>query len=161
MNLLLSGNIDDKAVERVHDILMVQSNVEVLALYINSQGGDEHCGRAIAGLISMARKSGKKIDTVGIGDVQSAAVIVFAAGERRFLSKLAHVMVHESSAEVDGNSSAIKAYAKQMERDEQFWCDTLAMQTGTDAKTWMKLHEDETYLTPDEALKLNLATELI
>jgi ATP-dependent protease ClpP protease subunit len=161
MNLLLSGDINDAMVRRVHAAIMQLDNVSVLNLYINSQGGDEHCGRAVAGLISVARKSGKKVDTIGVGDVQSAAVVIFAAGERRMLSKLAHVMVHESSAEVDGNASAIKAHAKQMERDEQFWCDILAVQTGTEAKVWMKLHEDETYLTPEECLKHNLATELI
>lgn len=165
--LMISGAIDDSIVKAV-DIALADKELFTCIHYdaslnvvINSQGGDEHCGRAIAGLISLARKNGYKINTLGVGDIHSAAVLIFAAGERRVLSRFASVMVHESSAEVDGNSTAIKDYAKQMEREEQFWCDALATLTGTDAKTWMKLHTEETYLTPDEALKLNLATELV
>ncbi len=70
-------------------------------------------------------------------------------------------MVHESECVVDGNSTEMKKQAKQMEKDEKFWCDALAGLTGTDSKTWLNLHEKETYLQPQEALELNLATELI
>jgi ATP-dependent protease ClpP protease subunit len=108
-----------------------------------------------------ARARNIKIDTMGFGDVHSAAVLVFAAGRTRALSKFASVLVHESSIETEGSASDIKKQAKQLENDEEFWCNALAALTGTDAKTWMKLHGQETFLTPDEALKLNLATELV
>lgn len=158
-HLLISGAIDDSVVSAVNSA--IHDYTTYLMLIINSQGGDEHCGRAIAGLISIARKNGMRIDTLGVGDIHSAAVLIFASGESRKLSKFASIMVHESEAEVDGNSTAIKEYAKQMEREEEFWCAALSSLTGTDAKIWMKLHSEETYLTPEEALKLNLATEVL
>ncbi len=158
-NLIISGPIDDKAVRKVAKYL--SANTEDTTVIINSQGGDEHCGRAIAGLLMDARARNQKISTMGFGDVHSAAVLVFAAGRTRSLSRFASIMLHESSAETEGSASAIKKQAKQMEREEQFWCDALQELTGTESKVWMKLHSDETFLQPNEALKLNLATEVI
>jgi ATP-dependent protease ClpP protease subunit len=156
-DFIISGSINNKLVKRfAHFVLQLDSEDE-MRVVINSQGGDENCGRAIAAMI----RGWPKSLTVGYGDIYSAAVAIFAAGTRRQLSKYAMVMVHESSSAVDGNSSAIKSTAKQMEEDEKFWCKMLEDFTGTDSKTWMKLHEDETYLKPEDALKLNLATEIL
>lgn len=159
--IVISGAIDDvvfgKFVKKF-DYLASLLPSKPITIIVNSQGGDEHVGRAIAGYI---KASGCTVYTEGFGDVHSAAVLIFAAGSKRRLSKAATVMVHESSTEVQGNSTAIKVAAKQMEQDEVFWCNLLQEYTGTDAKTWMKLHEDETFLRPEEALKLNLATELV
>lgn len=159
--MLISGSIDDSTVKAVYQKIIEQQANGPIYITINSQGGDEHCARAIAGMIRTVQNAGSQVTTFGFGDIQSAAVLIFAAGDFRLLSRFASVMVHESSAEVDGNASTIKSYAKQMETDEKFWCDILQELTGTDSKTWMKLHNEETYLTPEEALKLNLATELI
>lgn len=155
--VIVSGEINDASFEKFVKDFASQNQAPINVL-INSQGGEEHVGRAIAGFI---KASGRDVNTYGFGDIHSAAVIIFAAGQSRKLSKASSIMVHESSTEVEGNSSTIKAVAKQMESDEQFWCTLLQEYTGTDAKIWLKLHNDETYLRPEEALKLNLATELI
>ena len=156
-NYVISGSINSKLVRKFAKFVLKAKPEDHLRIIINSQGGDEHCGRAIAGMI----KSWPTTTTVGYGDIHSAAVAIFAAGKHRQLNKYAMIMVHESSMEVSGNASSIKDTAKQMEEDEKFWCQMMADFTGTDLKTWMKLHEDETYLKPEEALKLNLATEII
>lgn len=160
---VLAGVINYKRVHELQAFLEEYSEdvSEELFVSITSEGGDEGCGRALAGIIKRAQDNGYTINTVGHGDIQSAAVIVFAAGQRRLLSKFATVMVHESTMEIEGNATDMKKHSKQMELDEQFWCGLMQDLTGTDAKTWLKLHESETYLRPDAALKLNLATEII
>lgn len=155
--VIISGEIEDSTFAKFVQDFAAQNQAPINVI-INSQGGNEHVGRAIAGFI---RASGRDVHTYGFGDIHSTAVIIFAAGNVRKLSKAATVMLHESSMEVDGNASSIKSVAKQMELAEQFWCSLLQDYTGTDIKTWLKLHTDETYLKPEEALKLNLATELI
>ena len=47
-----------------------------------------------------------------------------------------------------------------MERNEAHWNAIMQELTGTDAKVWEKLNERDTYLTAEESLKLNLATEI-
>lgn len=161
MQFIISGEIDSIKVKKFANFVVDLDMQEPLYILINSEGGDEGCGRALAGMIRNLRDKGMVVNTTGFGDVQSAAVIVFAAGEKRLLSRYATVMVHESTDAIEGNASKIKKTSKQMESDEKFWCDIMQELTGTDSKIWMKLHEDETYLRPEEALKLNLATELI
>ncbi len=158
---IISGMINHKRVRELQEFLNGHGTEVELFITINSPGGDEGCGRALAGMIKRAQTNGYIIHTVGHGDIQSAAVIVFAAGQKRLLSRFASVMVHESTTELTANASGFKVQAKQMESDEKFWCDLMQSLTGTDSKTWLKLHEDETFLRPEEAVKLNLATELI
>jgi len=129
---------------------------------ISSYGGDEGCGRAMAGMIKKLQAGGVVVRTIGHGDVHSAAVLVFAAGSSRLLSHTATLMLHESSSgAAELNATGFKKLSKQMQSDEEFWCKLLEQYTGTEAKVWDKLHTEETYLRPDECLKLNLATELI
>lgn len=68
-------------------------------------------------------------------------------------------MTHESSTTASGTATYLKNVAKQMERGETHWNSLLQELVGTDAKTWEKLSEKDTYLSADECLKLNLATE--
>ncbi len=158
---LIAGPINYRRVRELSEFLHNLKSPRA-TIVISSHGGDEGCGRALAGMILATRKRNNTlVTTVGYGDIQSAAVLVFAAGTTRLLSKYATVMVHESSTSIDGNASTMKKAAKQMESDEKFWCDIMHELTGTDSKTWLKLHADETYLRPEEALALNLATELI
>lgn len=167
MDLVISGEINDWRVKEVAAFLKkcLAGKANEYSITLNSHGGDEGCGRAIAGMIHKFNSDADdvhwSINTIGFGDIQSAAVIIFAAGKKRYLSKFATIMVHESTTEIEGNATAMKKNAKQMEADEKFWCDRMQDLTGTDSKIWLKLHEDETYLRPEEALKLNLATELI
>lgn len=158
---VISGTINYKRVREFALFCEELKPNEAIEVLINSHGGEENCGRALAGMISTLRTEGRRVHTIGMGDIKSAAVLIFAAGEIRAMSRFAVVMVHESSYAGEGNSSYFKKTAKQMEADEQFWCNSLEMLTGTDSKTWMKLHEAETYLRPDDALKLNLATHII
>jgi ATP-dependent protease ClpP protease subunit len=156
-NIIISGNIDDAMFQYFVKKFTKQTESPINVI-INSDGGDEHVGRAIAGFI---KASGRDVHTYGFGAVHSTAVIVFAAGNVRRLSKAAVMLVHESSDKTKGKSTEIRKFAKDMEKSEEFWCELLQEYTGTDAKTWLKLHAAETYLSPEEALKLNLATELI
>ncbi len=139
----------------------LESGQDNFTVLICSEGGSEAAGRALAGMIDQQQKLGRKVTTMAHGCVESAAVLVFAAGTRRVMSKFCSIMVHETELSVDGNSSSIRKSAKELEASEKFWCSHLATLTGTEEAVWMKLHEKESQIYPDECLKLNLATELI
>lgn len=132
---------------------------ELIIVQIFSEGGDAHAGLAISGRI---KNSTVVVDTIIYGTAQSAATLIFAAGRNRHISKLAWVMVHESSDEPGGavNSSQMKSQAKQMEREDQHWNRFMEEFTGTPAATWGKLDEKETYLNAEQCLELKLATHI-
>lgn len=149
--LHLTGSVGKKMLLQTIDAL--EAGVDVVR--ITSHGGDPDIALAIAGLIAQ-----HDITTEVYGQCYSAATLIFAAGRRRRMQKWAWIMVHEGSEDVDGNASSIKAHAKHMERSEQHWNAIMQELTGTEAKVWEKLNERDTYLNADEALKLNLATEI-
>lgn len=147
----LVGSVNKKMLHQVIEALEQDAGT----FRITSHGGDPDIALAIAGLLKQA-----DVTTEIYGQCYSAAVLIFAAGKRRKVQKWAWIMVHEGSEAVDGNASSIKAHAKHMERIEQHWNGIMEELTGTDAKIWEKLNEKDTYLTADDCLKLNLATEV-
>lgn len=151
MTLHLTGSVNKKMLRCVIEGL----ETEVRKIRITSHGGDPDIALAIAGLLAQ-----RDITTEIYGQCYSAATLIFAAGKRRRMQKWAWVMVHEGSEAVDGNASSIKAHAKHMERSENHWNFIMHELTGTEAKVWEKLNEKDTYLSAEECLKLNLATEI-
>jgi ATP-dependent Clp protease, protease subunit len=154
MILHLTGTVNKKMLLQVIEFL--QDNPGDVIVRITSHGGDADVALAIAGLL--VNHTGF-VTTEIYGQCFSAATIIFAVGSIRRMQKYAWVMVHEGSQGVTGTASAIKYTAKQMERSETNWNAILQERTGTEIKAWEKLNERDTYLTADECLKLNLATE--
>lgn len=153
----LTGSVNKKMLLQVIDTLEQASGDDV-CFRITSHGGHPDIALAIAGLL---KAYDGHITTEVYGQCYSAATLVFAAGHKRRMQKYSWIMVHESSEAVDGTATALKHTARHMERYESHWNAIMVECTGTDAKTWEKLNERDTYLTAEECLKLNLATEII
>lgn len=157
MQLHLVGKVNKQMVREVLDYLCVHKDLGI-EVFICSEGGDAKCGLAIAGLLKAHKGT---VITYAFGCIESAAVLIFAAGKYRRMSRMAWAMVHESSSEFEGNSTAVTHEIQQMEREDQYWNRFMEEFTGTAESVWADLDSNETYLTADECLKLNLATELI
>lgn len=130
---------------------------EPLLFRITSDGGDPDIALAI---VSLLKNYPGQVTTEIHGCCYSAAVLIFAAGAQRRISKYSWVLVHEASETIEGNATTIKLCAKQMERDETTCNNIMEQFTGTSSKVWEKMSERDTYLNADECLKLNLATEV-
>lgn len=150
------GSVDNDMLRAIVDCL-AGSYGDPMLLRITSDGGDPDIALAI---VSLIRNYPGELTTEVHGCCYSAAVLIFAAGTKRRMSKYGWALVHEGSDNVEGNSTAIKNRAKQMERDEAAWNIIMEEFTGTDRKTWEKLNERDTYLNAEECLKLNLCTEI-
>lgn len=153
MILHLTGSVNKKMLLQFVEAIECGESIE--AVRITSHGGDPDIALAIAGLIAEYG-----LNTEVYGQCYSAATLMFAAGKHRRMQRWAWIMVHEGSEAVDGNASSIKAHARHMERNELHWNSIMYELTGTEIKVWEKLNERDTYLTADECLKLNLATEI-
>lgn len=150
----LTGSVGKKMLREVIEAL--QECPGDITVRITSHGGDADIALAIAGLLKAHTGF---VTTEIYGQCYSAATLIFAEGHVRRMQKYAWVMVHEGSQGVEGNASTIKFAAKQMERAEAHWNAILQDRTGIEIKVWEKLNERDTYLSADECLKLNLATE--
>lgn len=151
------GEIEEDMLRGLAQHLEESAGKEV-ELRISSVGGSLDAALAMVGLIKAYKGN---VSTTVFGYCFSSAVLVFAAGKTRRMSKYAWCMVHESSDKVKGTSGTVRNFAKNMDKQETAWNMHMQEFTATDAKVWEKLSEKDTYLNADECLKLGLATEII
>lgn len=135
---------------------------KTLTLYINSQGGDLYQGFA---LIDTIRNSHHPVRTIGIGQVMSAAFLIFASGEKgeRYIAKNTGIMCHQYSDSPEGKYHDIKAQMKEGEYCNARMLSVLKEATGLSA-TRVKsklLPASDVYLTAQELVDLGVADHII
>lgn len=129
-------------------------------LYITSPGGDINGLTALVDLIANLKC---KINTIGIGHVESAAVWILAAGTgKRYVTENALVMVHETSSWLRGTSSNIESDAKQVKQTQNNLFALLERYSKKDAAFWeSEVKGKNLYLTPQTCIEYGLADELM
>ena len=164
-SFVLTGLIDSETVASAIKWIIFENNkpdTNTLTLFINSTGG--YLDDAF-GLIDMMQHSKHAIRTVGIGQVMSAAFLIFTSGTRgmRYISKNANIMSHQYSDSVDGKHHDIKAYMKVAENTNVRMIELLKSCTGLDTATIKRklLPPTDVWLTPTELIGLNVADHLL
>lgn len=162
----LVGDIEE---ENVNDAIkwIVYENLDLkaektLTLYINSSGGDLY--QAFA-LIDTIKKSAHPIRTIGIGQIMSAAFLIFASGTKgqRFIAKNTGIMCHQFSDTQEGKYHDIKAQAKENEYCNKRMYEILKESTGLDGRLINSklLPPSDVYLTSTELVDLGVADYII
>lgn len=162
----LTGEIEEENVEDCIKWLVYEnldtSKKKTLTLYINSSGGDLY--QAFA-LIDIMRNSTHNIRTIGIGNIMSAAFLIFAAGTQgeRYIAVNTGIMCHQFSGGVEAKYHDIKAEMKENELLNKKMIDILRDATGlTPSKIKAKLlPASDVYLTAQEALDFGIADHLL
>jgi len=135
---------------------------KVLTLYINSMGGSLTDAFA---LIDVMRTSNYPIQTIGIGNVMSAAFMIFAAGTNghRHIAKNASIMCHQFSESLDSKYHDIKAQMKETENLNGRMVQILKEATDlTTSKIKLKLlPPSDVYLTAEELIQFNVADHIL
>lgn len=135
---------------------------KILTLYINSPGGSLNDALA---LIDVMRSSRIPIRTIGMGQIVSAAFLIFSAGTKgeRYIFKNTSIMCHQFSGEFYGKHHDIKAHIKEFELSNDRMLNVLQDTTGLDIRTIKNklLPPTDVWLTPDELIKLHVADKLI
>ena len=90
-------------------------------IYIMSYGGDVDYMWA---LIDTIQSSYTPIYTVNLGMAGSAAGLIFVSGEKRYMTKRSKVIIHEGSAQFQGDAikvmDATESYAKTLKDMKEF-----------------------------------------
>jgi ATP-dependent Clp protease, protease subunit len=136
---------------------------KVLTLYINSEGGDLY--QAFA-LVDVIKCSTHTIRTIGVGQVMSAAFLIFAAGSKghRFLGKNTGLMCHQYSSDL----GSVKHHDLQAALTEGNICDDkmldiLVSATGLLPAEVQKhlLNSTDKYIDADMAITLGVADSIL
>jgi len=162
----INGEIDEDVIkEAIKWILyenLEKNKDKVLTLYINSCGGSLTDAFA---LIDIMKQSNYTIRTVGIGNVMSAAFLLFACGTRgqRYIAKNASIMCHQFSESLDSKYHDIKAQMKETENLNSRMVQILKEATDLPpSKIKSKLlPPSDVYLTAEELIQFNVADNIL
>jgi ATP-dependent Clp protease, protease subunit len=154
------GTIDEVAYKTFSEELRALELASSLPITIelSSAGGVAYDALAFSGRM---RNSPCDLVVKAYGYIASAAVLVLASGDKRYLAKEAWVMVHEDSGKIKGDVVTMEREVKHYRRMENQWATLLASLTDISADVWADLHKNTTYLCAGECLKLGLVDKLI
>ncbi len=162
----LSGEISEENVNEAIKWLIYENlehkTTKTLTLYINSPGGDLY--EAFA-LIDVMRNSHHYIRTIGVGQIMSAAFLIFASGTKgeRYIGQNTGIMCHQLSDSQEGKYHDIKAQAKEADLCNTRMLDILKEATGlAPSKIKSKLlPASDIYMTATEMVDFNVADHII
>lgn len=163
---VITGDIDDENVDKVIRWLIYENlsseTGKTLTLYINSTGGSLTDAFA---LIDIMRSSTSIIRTIGVGNVMSAAFLIFAAGDKghRYISKNTSSMCHQFTDCMDSKYHDIKASMKESESLNERMIKML-METTELPRAKIKsklLGPSDIYLSANEMIEYGVADHIL
>ena len=159
--LWLLGEINEESVKDVCGGIMEMWEADKekpVALYINSFGGSAVAGMAIADFI-MA--SPVQVDTLALGFVQSAALSVFLAGEKRLAYRRARFLLHQGVGSDEGSAVELQAFGRECELLNDWLAEFLAERSGMTLAKVEQLRAEARRFGAEEALEWGIATMLV
>lgn len=134
----------------------VSADCDHIHLAIQSRGGSVPVAIGLANLILCLFC---KVTTYNIGNVNSAAIILFAAGQERVCSAKALFHMHPISTELKGlqTHDSLLSAAREIEEDTKRVTEFLANRSGITAPdSWMDFMMRSHTLYGEEAIQLGL-----
>ena len=150
----------------IYDINNEDKNIETeqrtpIKLLINSDGGDVYSG---FGIVEAINNSETPVYTICHGQAQSMALLVLAAGHKRFIGAYSTVMYHEISWEVDYQPR--KHHKQELvegNRTQDIY-DTLLMGFTNVNHDQLNIHKDASsywYMSAEDALRYHIVDEIL
>lgn len=172
-NIFLFGAIDGKtSSELISELFsvaneLVDNHVEnpYITIYVNTEGGEIYEMYAIQDVIDHIKKQGIIVQTVGLGQVMSAGLILLACGTKghRFVGKRTRLMFHEVSNSVSGSFDHVKTEFSETQYLQDQYIDTIVSISKKSKLFYKKLldKKNNQYFTADEAITWGLADRLL
>lgn len=132
-------------------------DTQEIDVYINSYGGSVAAGW---GIYNALRQHPAKVRTYGVGFVASAALYPFLAGDERYASTLSAYYLHEAWTSASGYADELRRAADQIESLTDVGVNAFVERAGMERDKVLELMREETWLTPEAALELGIATAI-
>lgn len=139
----------------INALAQVQANN--IQVHIDSYGGDTSAGISIYNLLRACPKS---VTTICEGFGCSAASLIFMAGNRRIMRKSSLLMIHNAWTWASGNADQLEAAAADLRKISDTAANIYRTHVRIDNAQLQRLLDEETWITPEEALAYGFATEV-
>lgn len=151
---ILDGDVSASSmIRQIEDI-----DASEIHVHIDSYGGSVSEAWAIYNALL---QHPAKIITYGDGFVASAALYPFLAGDERIASSLSAYFLHPVWLGAEGYAEDLRAAAEEADIMTDIGINAFVDRAGMSAETVRALMEEETWLTPAQALEYGLATSIV
>lgn len=134
-----------------------QLDADEIHLHINSMGGSVPEGWAMYNALC---EHPAKIVTYADGFVASAALYPYLAGDERIANSTSVFFFHEAITFAEGYADDLRKAADQVDIVTNIGINAFVERTGQAKEYIQKLMKAETWMAPEDALAMNLATAI-
>ena len=158
-----TGKIDEENVRlfinEIKDIFEKTSEISSLTIYISSPGGNVDIAIELFNFLKLLDC---KVKTVNTSYVNSAAIIVFVAGEERICLPCSSFYVHSITKNLNGDFTAndLLREAKEMITNADKVAEILAHTGNKNKSYWKRLMRKGCLLTSQKAKELGLISDI-
>lgn len=150
-------NRGDKSAAGLVDELK-QLDADEIHLHIDSLGGSVPEGW---GMYQTLVQHKAKVTTYADGFVASAALYPFLAGDERIATSTSAFYFHEAATYAEGYAEDLHKAAEQVALITDIGINAFVERTGQKREKIAQMMKDETWMTPEEALQMGLATSVM
>ena len=176
----LYGDVDEERIAEVISALLTLHHVgkpkisedgevvfeegKPIKLYISTYGGSADEMAALVDIMNVVKKD-CPIETIGIGKVMSAGVLILASGTKgdRYIGKNCRVMIHSVIAGNHGSLHNLENELTEIKKMQDIYLQSLADATNMtkkQLKSFMR-RKQNVYLNAEEAIKLGIADKIL
>ena len=161
--IFLVGPIDDNIASVVCAQLLfleAENPKKDISMYVNSPGGVVTSGLSIYDTMEYIRPD---VSTVCIGQAASMGSLLLMAGsnKKRYCLPNARIMTHQPSGGFQGQATDIEIHAKEIIGLRSRLNNLYVKHTGKKLAEIESLMDRDTFLSPDDALKMGLIDEIV
>ena len=175
----LYGDVDEERIAEVISALLTLQYVgkpkydeegelkeegKPIKLYVSTYGGSADEMAALVDIMNVVKKD-CPIETIGIGKVMSAGVLILASGTKgeRYIGKNCRVMIHSVIAGNHGSLHNLENELTEIKKMQDIYLQSLADATNMtkkQLKSFMR-RKQNVYLNAEEAIKLGIADKIL
>lgn len=150
----------ERVIEEITDLVLHDPHEEI-CLSVTCAGGPT--GTAMSFYDHMRYILKPRLVTIGSGDVDSSGIIIFLAGEKRFLTKNTTLLLHRAGRVFEGGKRLTASELEAMVREDNLkdyqYASVLSERSNGRLTTEraLQLMESNTILTPVEMVSYGLA----
>ena len=132
-------------------------DVDTINVYINSYGGEVAEGWAIYNAL---RRHKAQVHTFADGFVCSIASVIFMAGEKRTMSNLSALMIHNPWTRASGNADDLRKEAENLDTFGELSAKAYLEYVDISEDELAQMLEAESWITPEAAVSMGFATNI-
>ena len=167
----LMGDVtEEKAYDMIMALLLLselsgkEAPYDPIKVYISTYGGSADEMFGIYDMMRFLQSEDFEINTVGIGKVMSAGVLLLAAGTKgnRRIGKHTRVMIHQVSSGHAGTVSSMENEVAEIKNLQEVYITCLAAETDMTKRHIKKLfnRKEDVYISAEQAVEYGIADEV-